>query len=54
MLSSLNDQHQKQMEQLKDDFSKMLAEQQKQMMAQFEVLTCENNFLFCGKDIEKL
>jgi flagellar biosynthesis/type III secretory pathway chaperone len=38
MLSTQNEQHQKEMEQLKDEFAKMLAEQQTRMMAQFDYL----------------
>jgi hypothetical protein len=36
MLATWNEEHRKEMEQLKDGFAKMLAEQQKQM-AQFQV-----------------
>jgi hypothetical protein len=42
MLFTQNEQHQREMvakmEQLRDELSKKLAEQQKQMMAQFQVL----------------
>jgi hypothetical protein len=53
MLSTQNEQHHKEMEQLKDEFAMKLAEQQKQMMAQFQVPYLANHSLFSGKNIRK-